>query len=83
MKLVSRAARSGLTVVFFYVTFAMGCARHKDFTLKERNNYLELDVRMHPTLSHTITSVPCCTVCLALCGGMLRHYHGEVIFSVT
>ena len=82
MKLVSRAARSGLTVCF-YVSFAMGCARHKDFALKEKNSYVELDARMHPTLSHTTTSVPCCAICLPPCGGMLRHYHGEVIFSTT
>ena len=58
---------------FFYVTFAMGCARQKDFTLKERNKRVELDARMHPTLSHITTSVHCGTTCLLLCGCMLRH----------
>ena len=30
----------------------MGRARHKDFTLKEKNNYVEFDARMHPTLPY-------------------------------
>ena len=35
MKLASRASRPGFTIKF--TSFTMGCVRHKDFTLKERN----------------------------------------------
>ena len=50
MKLVSRASRPGLTVVFF-ASSATGYARLKDFTLRIMNKCVGLDARMNPTLS--------------------------------
>ena len=47
MSQASRAFRSGLTVGFLRIL-----CNDKDFTLRERNKYVELDARMNPTLSH-------------------------------
>ena len=46
MKLVSRASRPLGLPLLSCASFTTGYVRHKDFTLKERNKRVELDVRM-------------------------------------
>ena len=75
IELVSRAARPGLTVGFLRLFCNVLRTTQISFTRKERNKYVELDGRMHPTLSHTTTSVPCCTICLPPYGGIVRRGH--------
>ena len=81
MKLASRASRPGLTDGC--ASFATGCARLTDFTLKVMNKCVVLDFRMNPTPSPTTTNALFCMVCLFLSGDWLLCFHGEVIFSMT
>ena len=53
------------TLLVSYASSAMVFVRHKDFTLREKNKDVELDVRMNPTPSHIATSVLCYTTFFA------------------
>ena len=78
MKMVSRASRPGLVS---YASSAMGCALHKDFTLKNMIIRAVFDAQMILTLSNITMSVTGCATFFFLSGDMLQYCHGEIIFT--
>ena len=84
---ISRYRRVPLVLVFllvFCASFATGYVRLKDFTLKERDKRVELDVRMmNQTHHNSLQRVSSPVQCLPLFGDRLRRFHGEAIFSMT
>ena len=63
----------------------MGCALHKDFTLKNMIIRAVSDAQMNLTLSlsHTTMNVPGCTTFFLLSGEMLLYCHREIISYIT
>ena len=83
MKLVSRAARPGLTVGFLRILCNGLCTAQRFHTEGDEQTCRVGCPNEPDALSPITTNALSCTICLFLFGDRQLCFHGEAIFSMT